>query len=196
MPELIFEMITSTKSLKMLMNEYNYSYQEVSLLNPRLRNEGHIGELVYLYKKQSKSFDKNRITADINYLLLLHRLYIISYINSFNDIDIVENELINKVESFSKYYIKEKSILFNKNIISLLENIKSFTKEILNKSNNVSPIKTKIKDNISLFNNLLIENQYSCSPEKIKEKVETILLSIIKIINNNYYDSFNILIDI
>ena len=82
MPELIFEMITSTKSLKMLMNEYNSSYQEVSLLNPRLRNEGHIGELVYLYKKQSKSFDKNRITADINYLLLLHRLYIISYINS------------------------------------------------------------------------------------------------------------------
>ena len=164
MPELIFEMITSTKSLKMLMNEYNSSYQEVSLLNPRLRNEGHIGELVYLYKKQSKSFDKNRITADINYLLLLHRLYIISYINSFNDIDIVENELINKVESFSKYYIKEKSILFNKNIISLLENIKSFTKEILNKSNNVSPIKTKIKDNISLFNNLLIENQYSWSP--------------------------------
>jgi hypothetical protein len=196
MSELSFEMITSTNSLKMLMNKHDLKYEDILMLNPRLRNEGHLGELIYFYKKSKILINKSEILSNLKQLVILYRLYIISFINKYNDTSLLENELTNYIVLFSTKYINNNQQHFNKVVLNIHENIKSFIKDILSNLNNLNHIKSSLKDNINILNIILLENDFILEKDKLKTSFEFILLSIVKIIENNHYDSFNIMFDI
>lgn len=196
MSELSFEMITSTNSLKMLMNKHDLKYEDILMLNPRLRNEGHLGELIYFYKKSKILINKSEILSNLKQLVILYRLYIISFINKYNDTPLLENELTNYIVLFSTKYINNNQQYFNKVVLSIHENIKSFIKDILTNLNNLNHIKSSLKDNINILNTILLENDFILEKDKLKTSFELVLLSTLKIIENNHYDSLNIILDI
>ena len=196
MSELSFEMITSTNSLKMLMNKHDLKYEDKLMLNPRLRNEGHLGELIYFYKKSKILINKSEILSNLKQLVILYRLYIISFINKYNDTPLLENELTNYIVLFSTKYINNNQQYFNKVVLSIHENIKSFIKDILTNLNNLNHIKSSLKDNINILNTILLENDFILEKDKLKTSFELVLLSTLKIIENNHYDSLNIILDI
>ena len=196
MSELSFEMITSTNSLKMLMNKHDLKYEDILMLNPRLRNEGHLGELIYFYKKSKILINKSEILSNLKQLVILYRLYIISFINKYNDTPLLENELTNYIVLFSTKYINNNQQYFNKVVLSIHENIKSFIKDILTNLNNLYHIKSSLKDNINILNTILLENDFILEKDKLKTSFELVLLSTLKIIENNHYDSLNIILDI
>lgn len=196
MSELSFEMITSTNSLKMLMNKHDLKYEDILMLNPRLRNEGHLGELIYFYKKSKILINKSEILSNLKQLVILYRLYIISFINKYNDTPLLENELTNYIVLFSTKYINNNQQYFNKVVLSIHENIKSFIKDILTNLNNLNHIKSSLKDNINILNTILLENDFILEKDKLKTSFELVLLSTLKIIENNQYDSLNIILDI
>ena len=196
MSELSFEMITSTNSLKMLMNKHDLKYKDILMLNPRLRNEGHLGELIYFYKKSKILINKSEILSNLKQLVILYRLYIISFINKYNDTPLLENELTNYIVLFSTKYINNNQQYFNKVVLSIHENIKSFIKDFLTNLNNLNHIKSSLKDNINILNTILLENDFILEKDKLKTSFELVLLSTLKIIENNHYDSLNIILDI
>lgn len=186
MSELSFEMITSTNSLKMLMNKHDLKYEDILMLNPRLRNEGHLGELIYFYKKSKILINKSEILSNLKQLVILYRLYIISFINKYNDTPLLENELTNYIVLFSTKYINNNQQYFNKVVLSIHENIKSFIKDILTNLNNLNHIKSSLKDNINILNTILLENDFILEKDKLKTSFELVLLSTLKIIENNH----------
>ena len=122
-------------------------------------------------------------------------LFILYYINNFNYYSLLEDNLINHITKWSEKYIYKNQIYFNKLIITLHENIKSFSHSILNKDN-IYDIKQELKENINKINIVLLDNNYEVDEKQIKTCVEFILLSIVKIIENNHYDSLNILFEL
>ena len=97
---------------------------------------------------------------------------------------------------FSKKYINQNQQYFNKVIIDILENIKDFTKDILANFENINRIKSLLRDNINRLNIILLENDFILEENKLKTSFELVLLSTLKIIENNHYDSLTIMLDI
>ena len=100
------------------------------------------------------------------------------------------------ISLFSKKYINQNQQYFNKVIIDILENIKDFTKDILANFENINRIKSLLRDNINRLNIILLENDFILEENKLKTSFELVLLSTLKIIENNHYDSLNIILDI
>ena len=46
------------------MNKHDLKYEDILMLNPRLRNEGHLGELIYFYKKSKILINKSEILSN------------------------------------------------------------------------------------------------------------------------------------
>ena len=185
MSNLSIHLITETEDINYIIKKYNISYEELLINNRNLKKYSNLGKIIYINK------DENMISlnqkTEIMDIIFLQRFLTSSYINKHDDYSLIKNTLLSKIDNLN-FKNSNIDVFVIKSILKKLnDNVIEFIDEITNKSYiNINNIKTEITNNISLMSSLL--NIYN-----IKIIMEKILLSSIKIINKNYYESYNII---
>lgn len=185
MSNLSIHLITETEDINYIIKKYNISYEELLINNRNLKKYSNLGKIIYINK------DRNMIIlnqkTEIMDIIFLQRFLTISYINKYNDYSLIKNTLLSKIDNLN-FKNSNIDVFVIKSILKKLnDNVIEFIDELTNKSYiNINNIKTEITNNISSISSLL--NIYN-----IKIIMEKILLSSIKIINKNYYESYNII---
>ena len=185
MSNLSIHLITETEDINYIIKKYNISYEELLINNRNLKKYSNLGKIIYINK------DRNIIIlnqkTEIMDIIFLQRFLTISYINKHDDYSLIKNTLLSKIDNLN-FKNSNIDVFVIKSILKKLnDNVIEFIDELTNKSYiNINNIKKEITNNISSISSLL--NIYN-----IKLIMEKILLSSIKIINKNYYESYNII---
>ena len=185
MSNLSIHLITETEDINYIIKKYNISYEELLINNRNLKKYSNLGKIIYINK------DRNMIIlnqkTEIMDIIFLQRFLTISYINKYDDYSLIKNTLLSKIDNLN-FKNSNIDVFVIKSILKKLnDNVIEFIDELTNKSYiNINNIKEEITNNISSISSLL--NIYN-----IKIIMEKILLSSIKIINKNYYESYNII---
>lgn len=185
MSNLSIHLITETEDINYIIKKYNISYEELLINNRNLKKYSNLGKIIYINK------DRNMIIlnqkTEIMDIIFLQRFLTISYINKYDDYSLIKNTLLSKIDNLN-FKNSNIDVFVIKSILKKLnDNVIEFIDELTNKSYiNINNIKKEITNNISSISSLL--NIYN-----IKIIMEKILLSSIKIINKNYYESYNII---
>ena len=185
MSNLSIHLITETEDINYIIKKYNISYEELLINNRNLKKYSNLGKIIYINKDENMIILNQK--TEIMDIIFLQRFLTISYINKHDDYSLIKNTLLSKIDNLN-FKNSNIDVFVIKSILKKLnDNVIEFIDELTNKSYiNINNIKKEITNNISSISSLL--NIYN-----IKIIMEKILLSSIKIINKNYYESYNII---
>lgn len=186
-------LITATDTIESICNQYACSQEELKKLNPTLTNKLIIGHILYI--EVSSITINNKVISLYNHIVFITRNAYISYINKFNDYILIENNLFKLYFNLSKELIKNTNdqslfYVYSKNIYQLLLKFIDYLLE--QNEENIKTIKESLQKIILNIYTLLNNNKYNIELKNISNPIESNMLIIAKILNNNYYESYEI----
>ena len=185
MSNLSIHLLTETEDINYIIKKYNISYEELLINNRNLKKYSNLGKIIYINKDRDMTILNQK--TEIMDIIFLQRFLTISYINKHDDYSLIKNTLLSKIDNLNFKNSNIDALVIKSILKKLNDNVIEFIDELMNKSYiNIDNIKKEITNNISSISSLL--NIYN-----IKLIMEKILLSSIKIINKNYYESYNII---
>ncbi len=186
-------LITPTDTIESICNQYACSQEELKKLNPTLTGKLIIGHILYI--EVSSITISNEAISLYNHIVFITRNAYISYINKFNDYILIENNLFKLYFNLSKELFKSENdqslfYVYSKNIYQLLLKFIDYLLE--QNEENIKIIKESLQKIILNIYALLSNNKYNIELKNISKTIESNMLIIAKILNNNYYESYEI----
>ena len=179
MKNISIHIFSKNDTLTSLCEKYNCSIETIYILNPNFRYyKPNIGSIIYL---PNKDYDYSPYLEKINKLI---KQNFISYINKFNDHQLIQLDL-------EKEYISLGKILSNNdNFLTIfISNIKDiFSSYYLF----IDTLILKDKNKIANITKFLSLEKINYNIKDISNIVQSRLLIIAKLINNNYYDVYKL----
>lgn len=190
MKNISIHIFSKNDTLTSLCEKYNCSIETIYILNPIFRYyKPNIGNIIYL---PNKDYDYSPYLEKINKLI---KQNFISYINKFNDHQLIQLDLEKEYISLGKILSNNDNFLtiFISNINDIFSSYYLFIDTlILKDKNKINEAQKNIENKISNITKFLSLEKINYSIKDISNIVQSRLLIIAKLINNNYYDVYKL----
>lgn len=201
MEEIKLHLFNKGDSLKSISNQYKCPLKDLYLLNPLLKfHAPTIGQLIYvkIFKPQLRQIKNdsqlNTILKDIS---SLNKECFISYINKFNDFSLIENDLLEKYQELSqKIFTNDSNAIevFTSQLKNLHQLLLSFIDVLITKNEDeINKKKKEINESLINISKYFDSQNIHYNIKELTKIIESRMIMIAKLINNNYYDARNLL---
>ena len=190
MRNITIHIFSKNDTLKSICEKYNCSLETIYILNPIFRYyKPNIGNIIYLPNKETD------YKSELEKIKKLIKSIFISYINKFNDHQLIKIDLEKEYISLAKKIFNNDNFItiFTSNINGIFDSYYLFIDSLINKDKNkINEAQKNIENKISNITKFLSLEKINYNLKEISSIVQSRLLIIIKLVNNNYYDVYNL----
>lgn len=195
-----YQLIEEGDTFDSIINQYSMNEIDFKRLNSYIRsNYVILGQLVYVLVDEVIPVKIQKNEEYANLVKEIHndlRNYYISYINNYNDNIIIKKRIEYCLKKLSEHIISGKNE--QEILVSLFNNIQDTEIEFIDSLKSKEPKKIQeskqnIKQAIKSLHLFFEKNKIIFNPDRLSSIIETNLLIIAKILNNNLYDTWELL---
>lgn len=184
-------------TIKSISQQYKCPLKDIFLLNPLLKFRAPTyGQIIYvkIFTPQLRQIkNDSQLNTTLKDISSLNKECFISYINKFNDFSLIENDLLDKYQELSqKIFINDSNAIevFTSQLKNLHQLLLSFIDVLITKNEDeINKKKQEINESLINISKYLDSQNIHYNIKELTKIIESRMIMIAKIINNNYYDA-------